>query len=511
MSTIVTTTYGKLGGLEQDRLAVFKGIPFAAPPVGARRWLPPQKPAPWEGTRDARKFGAACPQLPLPSVVLGGMQIEERQSEDCLYLNVWSPKADNKRRPVMVWIHGGAFRIGSGAQMIYDGSSLARRGDVVVVTINYRLGPFGFLRLADLTNGKIPASGNEGLLDQVAALEWVRDNIAQFGGDPANVTVFGESAGAMSIGALLAMPAARGLFHKAIPQSGACHIGRPAGRANLYAEKIVAGSGATARNADSMRALTVEKLLRATLQPDGRTENPELGMSAYQLVLDGRHLPGVPIQHVAHGSAPEVPILVGSTLDEMRLFTVVDPRNARLDRDQLNHRVGEMLGAEIADQLINKYREARGSRGEPVTPLEILSAVETDRVFRMPAIKLAESQLVHQPGVFNYLFTWRSPMMEGALGSCHALELGFVFGTYDRPAMKQFFGAGPEAANLASHMQDAWTAFARSGDPGWSPYRGSRRTTMSFDAKSHAVDAPREGERLAWEGTPQELLGTLLL
>src|SRR6516162_2965796 len=219
MNAIVTTTYGKLEGLDQDGLVVFKGVPFAEPPVGSRRWLAPQKPSAWNGIRDAYNFGAACPQARMQPVVLAGMQLEEPLSEDCLYLNIWTPKADNKQRPVMVWIHGGAFRIGSGAQIIYDGSSLARRGDVVVVTINYRLGPFGFLRLADLTDGKIPSTGNEGLLDQIAALEWVRDNIEHFGGDPTNVTTFGESAGGMSIGGLLAMPAARGLLCRETPCS----------------------------------------------------------------------------------------------------------------------------------------------------------------------------------------------------------------------------------------------------------------------------------------------------
>jgi para-nitrobenzyl esterase len=511
MNAILTITYGKLAGFEQDRLVVFKGIPFATPPVGSRRWLPPQKPSAWNGTRDARNFGAASPQLRLPSVVLGGMQIEEAQSEDCLYLNVWTPNADNKRRPVMVWIHGGAFRIGSGAQVIYDGSSLARRGDVVVVTINYRMGPFGFIRLTDITNGKIAATGNEGLLDQIAALEWVRDNIAQFGGDPANVTVFGESAGGMSIGALLAMPAARGLFHKAILQSGFCHSGRPAERANRYAEKLIGHTGADASKPDSIGSLTTDQLLKATLLPDGITEDPELGMAAYQLVVDGAHLPEIPIGYVARGSASAVPLLVGSTLDELKLFTVVDPGNAKLDQDQLERRMGRALGAEAASRLIASYQHARGSRGEPDNALEILSALETDRVFRIPAIKLVEAQFPHQPRVFNYLFTWKSPVMGGALGSCHALELGFVFGTHAAPTMQQFSGVGPQADKLSIEMQDAWLSFARSGDPGWAPYTSSRRTTMLFGEKSAPVDAPRDEERRAWNGVPEGVLGTLSL
>ncbi|MGA7869291.1 MAG: carboxylesterase family protein, partial [Candidatus Binatus sp.] len=236
MGATVSIHQGKLDGDEQGGLFVFKGIPFAAPPTGARRWLPPEKPASWSGVRDARRFGAVAHQNSVMLSALSAMVIEGEQSEDCLSLNVWTPALGGKRRPVMVWIHGGAFTIGSGSQALYDGSVLARRGDVVVVTVNYRLGPLGFLRLADVTGGKIPATGNEGMLDQVAALEWVRDNIAEFGGDPGNVTIFGESAGGMSVGTLLAMPAARGLFHKAIPQSGACHTGAPVARANRAAE-----------------------------------------------------------------------------------------------------------------------------------------------------------------------------------------------------------------------------------------------------------------------------------
>src|ERR1700691_2846464 len=198
MSAIVSTRYGRLEGEEQDGLFVFKGVPFAAAPDGVRRWLPPEKPAPWSGVRDARRFGAAAAQNPVTNQALAAMKIEQAHSEDCLNLNLWTTGLDRARRPVMVWIHGGGFTIGAGSQEVYNGSFLARRGDVVVVTINYRLGPLGFLRLNDVTGGRIPSSGNEGLLDQIAALQWVRDNIAEFGGDPDNVTIFGEWAGGMS-------------------------------------------------------------------------------------------------------------------------------------------------------------------------------------------------------------------------------------------------------------------------------------------------------------------------
>src|SRR5580700_2717172 len=265
MGAIVSIHQGKLEGDDQGGLSVFKGIPFAAPPVGGRRWLAPEKPASWTGVRDARRFGAVNHQNKLMLSALSAFVIDGEQSEDCLTLNVWTPALDGKRRPVMVWIHGGGFTIGSGSQEIYDGSVLARRGDTVVVTINYRLGPLGFIRLADVTNRKIPSTGSEGMLDQVAALEWVRDNIAAFGGDPGNVTIFGESAGGMSVTTLLSMPAAEGLFSKAIAQSGAGHHALSADTARLVTAELARRLGVAATR-EGFGAVPVDGLIAAQRQ-----------------------------------------------------------------------------------------------------------------------------------------------------------------------------------------------------------------------------------------------------
>jgi para-nitrobenzyl esterase len=514
MSATVSTRYGKLDGEEQGHLLVFKGVPFAAAPVGPRRWLPPEKPAPWNGSRDARRFVAVAPQNQVMAGALSAMIIEEPQSEDCLYLNIWTPALDAKRRPVMLWIHGGAFSIGSGSQGIYDGSVLARRGDAVVVTINYRLGPLGFLRLADLTGGKIPASGNEGILDQIAALEWVRDNIAEFGGNPANVTIFGESAGGMSVGTLLATPNARGLFHKAIPQSGSCNTAASVERANRAAEHVLAKLGVSRSDADAIRALAPAQLLKGALSADGRTPDPELGM-AYQPVVDGTVLPRAAIEMVADGSAAGVAVMVGTALEEWKLFAVMDPSVQGLDRAGLAARLGRRLTPNAADALLDTYEKARARRGEPITAPELLSAIETDRAFRMPAIRLAEIHSRREPRVYSYLFSWRSPAMGGVLGACHALELGFVFGTNHLPGMAQFAGSGPAAETLAATMQDTWLAFARSGDPSsesvgaWPGYDEARRATMVFAAASKVDDAPMDDERRAWDTIPDRVLGAL--
>jgi para-nitrobenzyl esterase len=514
MSAIVSTRYGRLEGDEQDGLLVFRGVPFAAAPVGSRRWLPPEKPAPWTGVRDARRFGAVAPQNPVTNQALAAMKIEQPQSEDCLNLNVWTPALDGARRPVMVWIHGGGFTIGAGSQEIYDGAVLARRGNVVMVTINYRLGPLGFLRLNDVTNGRIPSSGNEGLLDQIAALQWVRDNIVEFGGDPDNITIFGESAGGMSVGALLAMPSARGLFHKAIPQSGSCDTISSVARANRTAERVLSKLGVSADDTDAIRALPVAQLLTGVFGADGKTPDRELGM-AYQPVVDGTVIPRELIEMVAQGSAAGVAVMVGSNLEEWKLFSAIDPSAQKLDKAGLTKRMSKRLTGDFAGSVIASYERARASAGASVTPPELYSAIETDRVFRMPGVRLAEIHGRSERRVYNYLFTWRSPAMRGALGACHALELGFVFGTNHLAGMRRFAGDGPAAEKLAIEMQDAWLAFARDGDPScaslgaWPGYTEARRATMLFGETSSIADAPFEEERRAWDGVGSGILGAL--
>src|ERR1700678_3326786 len=489
MSAIVSTRCGKLEGEEQTGLYVFKGVPFAAAPETVRRWLPPEKPQPWTGVRDARRFGAVAPQNSVTNQALAAMKIDQQQSEDCLNLNLWTPALDRARRPVMVWIHGGGFTMGGGAQEMYLGSVLATRGDVVVVTINHRLGPLGFLRLNDVTNGRIPSSGNEGLLDQLAALHWVRDNIAEFGGDPDNVTIFGESAGGMSVGALLAMPSARGLFHKAIPQSGSCDTISSVTRANRTAERVLSKLGVSADDADAIRALPVAQLLTGVFGADGKTPDRELGM-AYQPVVDGALIPRELIEMVGQGSAAGVAVMVGSNLEEWKLFSAMDPSAQRLDKAGLVARMSMRMSADFASSVIATYERARTSAGASIAPPELYSAIETDRVFRMPGVRLAEIHGRSEPRVYNYLFTWRSPAMGGVLGACHALEIGFVFGTNHLVGMNHFAGEGPAAEKLAGEMQDAWLAFARYGDPGcaslgaWPGYTETRRATMLLGENS---------------------------
>jgi para-nitrobenzyl esterase len=506
---VAQTRSGRLEGEALDRVCVFKGIPYAAPPVGALRWRAPEPVAPWSGVRDARAFGSAAPQTAIAGGVLAAFNVQEGTSEDCLYLNVWTPGVDGARRPVLVWIHGGGFVIGSGAQQIYDGAELARRGDVVVVTLNYRLGALGFLRLAELTRGEIASTGNEGLLDQMAALEWVRANVAAFGGDPDNVTIFGESAGGMSVATLLALPAARGLFRRAIVQSGGGHSASALSTHARVVEHIVSAAGSP-REASALQALTPAQLLAAAAKVQASAaQNPDVPSMMLQPVIDAHVLPELPFDAVARGSAAGIPLLVGSTLEEWKLFALADTTLHTLSEAQLAARLAR-LGPQ-AQPLLETYRKALAERGEPVTPRDLYIAIETDRCFRLPGVQLAEAQSAHAP-VYSYLFTWKSPLLNGLLGACHAVELGFVFGTLRNRGVGQFCGSGPEAEALSEKMMDGWIAFARGGDPSiaslpWPRYTARDRATMQLGAACGSVLAPLDDERRAWLGVPAQLLG----
>jgi para-nitrobenzyl esterase len=496
---IVATKSGKLEGVFGKGLYVFKGIPYAAPPVGALRWLPPQPVKKWSGIRAAKEFGAIAPQTLMPLGPL--VQVPQPQSEDCLFLNIWTPGLDNVRRPVMVWIHGGAFTMGSGSDPMFDSDVLPKRGNIVLVTINYRLGMLGFLRLKDVTGGKIPATGNEGLMDQVAALKWVKNNIAAFGGDPANVTVFGESAGGMSIGCLMAMPAAKGLFRKGILESGVGSAAGPLEPANATGKLFLKVSGIKANDVKALRALKpaqlleIEKKIMAIGASEGNAK-----ITATVPVIDGEIIPDVPNKLASQGAAKDIPAIIGTNLEEWKLFDLMQPGGDKINEAEMMKRLAALVPADAAKKVAVAYKKAREKRGQPATPADILSAIQGDSMFRMPALELVEAQHANKQKVYNYLFTWKSPVMGGALGACHGLEIGFVFGKYD----DTFCGSGPAADKLAKRMQDAWLAFARTGDPscesiGKWPVYGKRRLTMIMDKKCRVEAAPYEEERKAWD------------
>ena len=515
MSTIVTTTCGKLEGEALSNQTVFRGIPFAAPPVGELRWRSPQPVASWSGVRPATEFGNAAFQTPLENIT--PWPFEATVSEDCLYLNVWTPAADGARRPVMVWIHGGAFQFGSGDEMMRKEPTLVTRGDIVLVTVNYRLGPWGFMNLNEVTGGAIPSTGNEGLLDQVAALEWVRDNIEAFGGDPENVTIFGESAGGMSVGCLLAMPAAAGLFHKAIPQSGACHTANTPDRIAKIGERIARLAGGD--DAAHFLAMTTEEILaiQAGLGGEGAQgedawqTDTEVGSQPLGPCIDGTVIPELPYHLVQAGKASFVPLLVGTTLDEYKGFVYAEPSLENMTDDDTRSLQGHMPGL---DEIMKTYREAFAKRGAPHAPRDIFAAIGSDKQFRIPAVRLAEAYSAHDPRVYNYLYTWPSPVMDGQMGATHTIELGPLFDICEvDEAHRAFFGSGPEAARMTEQTQLCWTAFARTGNPShegvgdWPTYDVSTRATMMLGEECQVENAPYDEERKAWDAVPDEFIG----
>jgi para-nitrobenzyl esterase len=499
--TIATTTCGRLQGEADDGVVRFKGIPFAQPPVGPLRYRSPQPPEPWDGVRPALECGPVSLQNPSPMDQLFGME-PEPASEDCLYLNVCTPAVDDGRRPVMVWIHGGAFIMGSGSSPLYDGATFCRRGDVVFVSLNYRLGDLGFLAL-DRIDERYAGSGNNAILDQVAALAWVRDNIAGFGGDPGNVTIFGESAGGMSVGTLLVTPAAKGLFHKAIAQSGASR--------NIMASKVAAEvtddwcNRVQAKSVDDLLALSAEQILetRAALTVETMsnldrvlgTDGPPLAMP-FQPVDDGTVIPDDGMTLVEAGAAAGIPLLIGTNRDEWKLFGMMDFEE--VTDETTAGRVSGLVGDGAG--FVAAYRETFPDED----PKTLFGEMATDYAFRIPALRLAEAQAAHRSPVWMYLFDWKSGAFGGLLGAAHAMEVPFVFHLVRQPGAEVLLGADAPV-ELADQMQDAWIAFARTGDPAhpglpaWPAYDADRRATMRFAEPCEVVEDPLSATRQLWD------------
>ena len=496
--SVVETRSGRLDGVELAGAEVFRGIPFARPPTGELRFRAPQPAEPWAGVRPADRFGWAAPQhasvLPHRPLLDGG-----ETSEDCLYLNVWTPRADAGRRPVLVWIHGGALILCSGSMPLFDGSALAKRGDVVVVTLNYRLGALGFLHLADVLGEDFASDANCGHLDQIAALEWVRDNIAAFGGDPSNVTVFGESAGAMSIAALLAMPRARPLFRRAILQSGAANLTQTREMASEVAKQFVEAAEIDVASAGKLREVPAEHILgiQARVQLERAAQRQ---LMTYQTVVDGSLLPRAPLESLADGEARDIPLLGGTTLEEWAFFASMDPTAATVDEAGLRERIARTLFAsddpeQSAGELVDFY----AARRPGATPPELQTAIVSDLTFRAPLMRLLELQSAHQSSTYAYLFTWQKT----PFGAGHLMDVPFVFGSYADPGVASYVQGGPEVDALAARMQDAWLAFARADDPShdtlppWPGYDASRRATMLLGETCEVHDAPYEEEQRA--------------
>jgi para-nitrobenzyl esterase len=516
---VVETTSGKVSGIAADGVCAFLGVPFASTGPG-HRFCPASPPTPWRGVREATTPGPMAPQqrgdfsnvMPEEFLELGGLGFGTEpppQDEDCLRLNVWTPAPDGNRRPVMVWMHGSPFN--SGSNSMGDGTTLARTGDVVVVMPNHRLGVLGFLHLDGVAPGAYAGSGNTGLLDLVMSLEWVRDNIANFGGDPGNVTVFGCSGGGMKTSALLATPTATGLFDKAIIESGPYVRGIPVERATKFTEQFLRALDLDPRRVDELQEMPVDRLIIAQEQVlkdlqaeaigfgDLGAPGPEVfargvahGGSLWDIgpTIDGTILLQHPWDPAAPPSAADVPLIIGLNRDEGALWLMMYPSIDELPWDQLESLATALRGAGGA-ALIDLYR--RTGRGEPQDIVDAL--ISTDHMW-MDSVHIAERKASGGPApVWMYQFAYRSDAVGGRLRAAHGLEVPFVFNDVARVKIT---GTRPERFEVAEAMSTAWVAFARNGDPNhdgiptWRPYAPDDRTTLVFDAPCHVAEDPTE-------------------
>jgi para-nitrobenzyl esterase len=510
----VATTAGKIRGLVVDRIQAFRGVPYGASTADARRFLPPVTVQPWTGVRDTFEIGLRCPII--DSVLVPewtSLNLREPQGEDCLTLSLWTPSASRGgRRPVMVWLHGGGYSAGSPNMVPYDGANLARKHDVVVVVVTHRLNAFGFAYLAELGGERFAGASNVGMKDIILSLEWIRDNVAGFGGDPANVTIFGQSGGAGKVSTLLGMPAAQGLFHRAIAQSGSAVTSLPAAAATQSAEALMSRLGLKSSQVDALQTLPVPQLLDALAPRAGSGDAPGRagagrgrgagggGFNAAP-VVDGTSLPHHVFDPTATTISQNVPLLIGSTETEVTWNVNTDytvPPDAAALRERVKRTLRSVDDAQ-ADRIIATYRTGRPKAGT----LDLALIIETDASqFRSGTDTQAERKAaLGKAPVYMYRFQWYSPVSNGRLRAMHCMDIPFVFENVDRS--RSVVGDGPDRYALAEKMSSAWVAFARSGSPNttalpkWEPFTAEKRATMIFNTECRAVDDPYREERLA--------------
>jgi len=511
---IVETTSGKVRGYTRNGIHVFKGIPYAASTAGKNRFMPPVKLDPWAGVRSSMHFGSVCPNPPRE-----GWKSDEtsfmfewddgQPGEDCLRVNLWTPGIDNRKRPVMVWLHGGGFSAGSGQELkSYDGENLAHRGDVVVVSLNHRLNVFGHLDLSQFGGAQYASSGNVGMLDIEMALGWVRDNIASFGGDPAKVLIFGQSGGGGKVGTLMAMPSSRGLFHRAVIQSGSMlRVADPADTAKLAAA-VLDELNISRSDIARLHDIPTDTLLNGALAaqrkafprppgpPDFRHISRLLGWAP---VVDGKVIPAQIFDPAAPAVSADVPLLVGTVLNEF-VTGIGNPEAFDMTKEQLVERVKAVHGdktAEIIDAFRTSYPNAK--------PFSLYSVIMTSSVRSSAVTQAARKAALGKAPAWLYWFTWQTPILDGRPMAFHCSELAFCFNNTDR--CETMTGGGGRARALAARVSDAWINFARKGDPShaglpaWPPFDARKVPTMLFDDRCEMRNDP--------DGAPRRLMDSL--
>ncbi|HEX4136841.1 MAG TPA: carboxylesterase family protein [Bryobacteraceae bacterium] len=486
ISLTADTAFGQVRGVEVDGIRTFKGIPYGASTAGKNRFMPPVNPARWTGVRDALQYGPTAPQ----SANLSG------QGEDCLVLNVWTPALkDGKKRPVMFWCHGGGFASGSGSSPGTDGANLARRGDVVVVTVNHRLNVLGFTYLGELGGADFEQSGDVGMLDIVHALKWVRDNIENFGGDPNTVMIFGQSGGGRKVGTLLGMPSAKGLFHRAVIESGPTVKLVDRDQAARVAARLISKLQLGRNEVREMQKMPVEKIMTAYFDVVKDMGGVDQMTEGFSPTVNGSAVPKHPFYPVASDISATVPLMLGHTRTEMTLQSPAD--SFSLDEDGMRGRVRSLVG-DNAGRVIDTYRKVNPGS----SPSDIYFLIASDYRYGAPVMKIAERRAaLNKAPVYLYYFRWETPVQGGRLRSPHTIEIPFVFDNVKISA--NLTGGGAEAMALADKVSDAWIAFARNGDPNtpklprWPRFNPTDRPTMVFNNMSQVENDPIREQRLA--------------
>ncbi len=505
--SVIETTLGKVRGTRANGVSAFKGVPYGASTAGKNRFMPPVKPNPWASVGDALEYGHSAPQtIPGAPGILAGADFMASTSnpagigegEDCLVLNVWTPSVkDNHKRPVMVWCHGGAFTSGSGSAPLYDGANLARRGDVVVVTINHRLGLLGYTYLGHASDA-FKVSGNVGMLDIVAALAWVRDNIANFGGDPGRVLVFGESGGGQKVSTLLAMPPAKGLFHRAVIESGPGVKMNSLDYATKVGDMVLAELGIKPDSIMDIQSLPLGRIMAAQGAVNRKLGGFIPGMIAgFSPVVDGVSLLQNPFDPVAPEVSADVPVLIGFNRTELTLFAAGDPAAFTLDKAGLHQRIQSLVG-DRAEAAIQAFRSDYPNENSTGLYFLIASAYPTVAF----TSKIAEHRAaLGKAPTFVYEFTWETPILKGKLRSPHTIEMPFVFDNVSDPLVQRLTGSAPDIFPLAERVSGAWAAFAATGSPNskgfphWPAYSAADRNVMMIDSTSEVVKDPARQSR----------------
>jgi para-nitrobenzyl esterase len=514
---IIETAYGKVRGFLNDGICAFRGIRYGASTAGKNRFKPPQKPAPWAGVRDATSYGYSAPQtnpatrgIDAPDSEIGQIlagsdeyRAAPSESEDCLFLNVWTPGLGAaKKRPVMVWLHGGGYSMGSASSLLYDGTNLARRGDVVMVGINHRLNVFGYTNLGDFGFPEYAHSGNAGQLDIIAALEWVRDNIERFGGDPKRVMIFGESGGGSKVSMLLASPPAKGLFHSAVIESGPGIRMGERGPAAKAAEMLLSELGLDSKRLPELQSLSTDKILAAYFAATAALARQIAGSDAFRPILDPEVLPAHPFHPTASLISENVPVMVGWNKTESTAFSLSDAKLFSLDESEMKKRIEGLVGSD-ADPLLQAYRK----EFPKLTPSAVYFYISSYSMMGSGSVAIAERKAaLGKAPAYLYRFDWETPVMNGKLISPHGLEMPMVFDNVDRGGAA-LTGGGAVAKSIAASVSEAWIAFARSGNPNtpksklprWEPYDIAKRATMIIDEPSRIVYDPQKEQRVIFE------------